>query len=45
LYWFNLISDRSYVPADLMSKTGMQQTYQFKNTKGYGYNVEDVRSV
>jgi hypothetical protein len=28
-----------------MSKTGMQQTYQFKNTKGYGYNVEDVRSV
>jgi len=43
LYWFNLISDRSYVPAELISKTGMQQTYyQFKNTKGYGHNAKEM---
>ena len=43
LYWFNLIADRSYVPAELMSKTGMQQTYyQFKNTKGYGHSAKEM---
>jgi N12 class adenine-specific DNA methylase len=43
LYWFNLISDRSYVPANLISKTGMQQTYyQFKNTKGYGHSAKEM---
>jgi N12 class adenine-specific DNA methylase len=43
LYWFNLIDDRSYVPAELMSKTGMQQTYyQFKNTKGYGHSAKEM---
>jgi len=43
LYWFNLISDRSYVPAELMSQTGMQQTYyQFKNTKGYGHSAKEM---
>lgn len=43
LYWINLMSDRSFVPATLMKKTGMEQSYyQFKNTNGYGHNAKEM---